>query len=50
MESNLLQSFDNPVNQALRAIGVEVGDAYDAFAAVGLSKHRSHDEWVADAV
>jgi hypothetical protein len=49
MESMLHQSFDNPVNQALRAIGVEVGDAYDAFAAVGLFKHRSRDDWEAAA-
>jgi hypothetical protein len=45
MESNLHQSFDNPVNQALRAIGVEVGGAFDAFAAVGLGQYRSRDDW-----
>jgi hypothetical protein len=49
MESSDLQ-FDNPVNQALRAIGVEVGVAYDAFAAIGLSAHRSRDDWEAVAV
>jgi hypothetical protein len=49
MESSNLR-FDNPVNQALLAIGVEVGRAYDAFDAVGLHAHRSRDDWEAVAV
>ena len=50
MESSLNQSFDNPVNQALRAIGVEVGKSHDAFEAVGLPAWRSRDDWEAAAV
>jgi hypothetical protein len=43
-------SFDNPVNQALRLIGVEVGDSGDAFTAIGLAQHRHREDWEAAAV
>jgi hypothetical protein len=43
------RSFDNPVNQALRLIGVEVGDSYDAFVAIGLAEVRSSEDWWAEA-
>jgi hypothetical protein len=34
-----------PINQALRILGVQVGDALDEFDAVGLGRHRHPQEW-----
>ncbi|MGB1288154.1 MAG: hypothetical protein ACPG7F_16575, partial [Aggregatilineales bacterium] len=36
---------DSPINQVLRRIGVQCDDEYDEYDSVGLSKHRSMDEW-----
>jgi hypothetical protein len=37
-----------PINQALRQLGVDKGNHYDEFDAVGLGLHRSNDEWLED--
>jgi hypothetical protein len=33
------------INQALRFLGVQVGDAHDEFDAVGLGRHRNTRDW-----
>ena len=35
------------INQALRFLGVQIGNAYDEFDALGLGRHRNTREWVA---
>lgn len=37
---------ENATNEALRILGVQVGDALDEFEALGLAQHRSTSEWV----
>ena len=37
------------INQALRALGVQPAAGIEAFEFVGLSRHRSLDEWLQDA-
>ena len=37
----------NAINKALRRLGVRHGLFQDEFKAVGLSKHRSNEEWLA---
>jgi hypothetical protein len=37
----------NAIDQALRLQGVLAGDAYDAFAALGLGRHRNTHDWFA---
>ncbi|GAA4935461.1 hypothetical protein [Actinoplanes utahensis] len=39
---------DMAVNALLRWLGVDRGDAFDEFAAVGLDRHRWTDGWAAD--
>ena len=39
------EALPGPVSAALRRVGVERGEAYDEFAAAGLHRHRSMDEW-----
>lgn len=34
-----------PINAALRHLGVEPGSATDRFAALGLDRYRSNDDW-----
>jgi len=34
------------INQALRFLGVQTGEAYDEFEAVGLGRHRTTDDWI----
>lgn len=36
---------ENPVNQALRCLGVSCGEHLDEFAALGLGRHRSTAAW-----
>lgn len=38
---------DRAINTILRALGVEVGENFDEFAAIGLMDHRSNKEWLA---
>ena len=35
-----------PFNQALRELGVDRGDAFDEFDAVGLGRWRHTEDWV----
>ena len=37
------------INQALRALGVQPAAGIEEFEFVGLSRHRSLDEWLQDA-
>jgi len=37
------------INQALRALGVQPAAGIEEFELVGLSRHRSLDEWLQDA-
>ncbi len=37
-----------PISQALRLLGVDKGNQYDEFEAVGLGLHRSNEEWLED--
>ncbi len=34
------------INQALRFLGVQIGNAHDEFDAVGLGKHRDTRDWI----
>jgi hypothetical protein len=38
---------ESAINDALRYLGVAIGEAHDEFEAVGLGRHRDTDEWVA---
>ncbi len=38
--------LERAINQALRLIGVGRGIAIDEFAALGLGKHRSNEDWL----
>ncbi|WP_046501028.1 hypothetical protein [Streptomyces odonnellii] len=40
-------SAGSPISQALRMLGVVAGAATDEFAAVGLDRHRSGEDWIA---
>jgi len=37
---------NDAINQALRFLGVQVGDAHDEFDAVGLGQHRDTHDWI----
>ena len=37
------------INQALRALGVQPAAGIEEFELVGLTRHRSPDEWLQDA-
>ena len=39
---------DHAINRALGRLSVRHGLFHDEFEAVGLSKHRSNEEWLAD--
>lgn len=36
----------NAINNALRAIGVKLGNFKDEFEALGLGKHRHEEDWL----
>lgn len=36
----------SPISQALRRLGVDKGDHYDEFDAIGLNRHRDTDDWL----
>jgi len=38
---------DRAINTILRALGVDVGDNFDEFAAIGLMDQRSNKDWLA---
>jgi len=38
--------LENAINLALRKLGVEKGDSFDRFEALGLGRHRSTDAWI----
>jgi len=37
---------EHPINQALRFLGVQIGNAHDEFDAVGLGQHRDTHDWI----
>ena len=39
----------SPISQALRYLGVQRGEHYDEFDAVGLLRHRRTEAWIEDA-
>jgi hypothetical protein len=40
---------EGAINRAVRLLGVERGKAIDEFAALGLQRYRSNDDWIAFA-
>lgn len=39
------QNGRTPVSEALRRVGVELGDALDEFEVLGLGRHRHTGDW-----
>ena len=39
----------NAINKALRHVGVDRGEAFDEYAAIGLDRHRSTAGWLDDS-
>jgi hypothetical protein len=37
---------ENAINQALRMLGVQMGNAHGEFDAMGLGRHRHTDDWI----
>jgi hypothetical protein len=44
-----LEPEQRAINRVLTTLGVEVGDYFDAYSAVGLSAHRRNTEWLGAA-